>query len=167
MVGISSSAPSTAWAKVMGASQNTSTPSRRNSSWGCTITVMSRSPAGPPFLPALPWPRREMVWPWSMPAGMLTLMVLRLRDCAAAAAVGAGLVNDPALAAAACGRGQLVANTPMGVCRRTCTVPVPWQSGQISGVVPGAQPLPWQVSQLLTALHGHGLLAAEGRLRQS
>ena len=35
----------------------------------------------------------------------------------------------------------------MGVWRRTCTVPVPWQSGQTSGVVPGAQPLPWQVSQ--------------------
>ena len=36
-----------------------------------------------------------------------------------------------------CGQGRLVANTPMGVCRRVCTVPLPWQSGQISGVVPG------------------------------
>ena len=35
----------------------------------------------------------------------------------------------------------------MGVCRRTWTVPVPWQSGHTSGDVPGAQPLPWQVSQ--------------------
>ena len=79
MVGISSSAPSTACVKVMGASQNTAVPSRRNTSWGCTITVTSRSPAGPPFFPAWPCPRREMVWPWSMPAGMETLMVLRLR----------------------------------------------------------------------------------------
>ena len=39
-------------------------------------------------------------------------------------------------------QGVDVAKTPMGVCRRTCTVPVPWQSGQISGVVPSAQPLP-------------------------
>ena len=46
------------------------------------------------------------------------------------------------------GQGEEVANTPMGVCRRTWTVPVPWQSGHTSGDVPGAQPLPWQVSQV-------------------
>ena len=79
MVGISSSAPSTAWVKVMGASHRTLVPSRRNSSWGRTVMVTSRSPAGPPFLPALPWPRMEMVWPLSMPAGMLAWMVRRLR----------------------------------------------------------------------------------------
>ena len=79
MVGISSSPPSTAWAKVMGASQNTAVPSRRKMSWGRTMTVISRSPLGPPFLPAWPWPRREMVWPSSIPAGMETLMVRRCR----------------------------------------------------------------------------------------
>ena len=79
MVGISSSAPRTAWAQVMGASQRTEVPSRRNSSWGRTVMVMSRSPAGPPFLPAWPWPRMEMVCPLSMPAGMLAWMVLRRR----------------------------------------------------------------------------------------
>ena len=42
-------------------------------------------------------------------------------------------------------QGPLETKTPMGVCRRVCTVPVPWQSGQISGVVPGAQPFPLQV----------------------
>ena len=72
MVGISSSAPSTAWVKVMGASQNTEVPSRRKISWGRTITVISRSPLGPPLEPAWPWPRREMVWPLSIPAGMFT-----------------------------------------------------------------------------------------------
>lgn len=44
-------------------------------------------------------------------------------------------------------QGEEVAKTPMGVCRRTWTVPVPWQSGQTSGVVPSAQPLPWQLEQ--------------------
>lgn len=38
---------------------------------GRTVMVISRSPAGPPFLPALPCPRMEMVCPLSMPAGML------------------------------------------------------------------------------------------------
>ena len=33
----------------------------------------------------------------------------------------------------------------MGVWRRVCTTPLPWHSGQTSGVVPGAQPLPLQV----------------------
>ena len=79
MVGISSSAPRTACAKVMGASHRTLVPSRRNSSWGRMVMVMSRSPAGPPFLPAWPCPRMEMVWPLSIPAGMLAWMVLRYR----------------------------------------------------------------------------------------
>ena len=39
-------------------------------------------------------------------------------------------------------QGEVVANTPMGVCRRTCTWPEPWQSGQTSGEVPSAQPEP-------------------------
>ena len=45
-------------------------------------------------------------------------------------------------------QGDEVAKTPMGVCRRTWTVPVPRQSGQISGVVPSAHPLPWQLAQV-------------------
>ena len=40
------------------------------------------------------------------------------------------------------GQVEVVAKTPMGVCRRTCTVPLPRHSGQTSGVVPSAQPLP-------------------------
>ena len=43
-------------------------------------------------------------------------------------------------------QGLLEANTPMGVWRRVCTTPLPWQSEQTSGVVPGAQPLPLQVA---------------------
>ena len=80
MVGISSSAPSTACVKVMGASHSTLVPSRRKISCGRTAMTISRSPAGPPFLPALPCPRREMVCPLSMPAGMVTLSVLRRRS---------------------------------------------------------------------------------------
>ena len=34
-------------------------------------------------------------------------------------------------------QGRLLANTPMGVRCCTCTCPLPWQSGHISGVVPG------------------------------
>ena len=79
IVGISSSAPSTACVNVMGASHRTLVPSRRKISCGHTDTTISRSPAGPPFLPALPCARSEMVCPLSMPAGMLTLMVLRWR----------------------------------------------------------------------------------------
>ena len=72
IVGISSVPPRTACVNVIGASQNTAVPSRRKISCGRTMTVMSRSPAGPPFLPLWPCPRREMVWPLSIPAGMLT-----------------------------------------------------------------------------------------------
>ena len=66
--------------KVMGASHSTLVPSRRKISCGRTAMTISRSPAGPPFLPALPCPRREMVCPLSMPAGMVTLSVLRRRS---------------------------------------------------------------------------------------
>ena len=126
----------TAWAKVMGASQNTSTPSRRNTSSGCTITVISRSPALPPFLPALPCPRREMVWPWSIPAGMVTLMVLRLRTrpCPPQSVQGWWMMRP---VPRHFWQGRLLANTPMGVRCCTCTCPLPRQSGHISGVVPG------------------------------
>ena len=37
--------------------------------------------------------------------------------------------------------------TPKGVRWAWVTVPVPWQSGHTSGVVPWAQPLPLQVGQ--------------------
>ena len=77
--------------------------------------------------------------------GDVDLDGLALAHRAGAAAVGTGLVDDLARAAAALGRERLLANTPMGVRCCTCTTPVPWQSGQISGVVPGAQPLPLQV----------------------
>ena len=42
-------------------------------------------------------------------------------------------------------QGEVEANTPMGVCRRVWTLPLPWQVGHTSGVVPAAQPLPLQV----------------------
>ena len=45
-------------------------------------------------------------------------------------------------------QGAVEAKTPMGVCRRVWTTPLPPQSGQVSGEVPGAAPLPRQVSQL-------------------
>ena len=48
------------------------------------------------------------------------------------------------------GQGPVVANTPMGVCRRCCTVPVPPQLEQVSGLVPGAAPEPLQVSHCST-----------------
>ena len=124
MVGIRSLAPNTAWLKVIGASQNTSLPSRRNSSWGCTITVISRSPAGPPFFPALPCPRREMVCPWSIPAGMLTLMVLRLRTAPEPPQSVQGwwmILPVPRQR----WQGRLLANTPIGVRCCTCTTPLP------------------------------------------
>ena len=115
-------------------------------------------------LPALPCPRREMVWPWSIPAGMLTLMVLRLAHAPLPAAVGAGLVDDLAGAAGTWGRGGVLANTPMGVRCCTCTCPLPWQSGQISGVVPGCAAAALAGGALLAALDGDLLFAAEGRL---
>ena len=43
--------------------------------------------------------------------------------------------------------GPVDANTPSGVCLRVWTVPLPWHSGQVSGELPGSQPLPLQVSQ--------------------
>ena len=143
MVGISSSPPSTAWVKVMGASQNTAVPSRRKMSWGRTMMVISRSPLGPPFRPAWPWPRREMVWPSSMPAGMDTLMVRRCRTLPLPWHSWQGwwmiLPVPPHF-----WQGIWDCMTPKGVRWARMTVPVPRQSGQISGVVPGAQPLPLQ-----------------------
>ena len=146
MVGISSSAPSTACGKVMGASQRTLVPSRRKSSWGRTVMVTRRSPAGPPFFPALPWPRMEMVCPLSMPAGTLAWIFRRRRTTPLPRQSGHGLLmtrpRPPQRE-----QGAVEAKTPMGVCRRVCTTPLPPQSGQVSGEVPGAAPLPWHVSQ--------------------
>ena len=42
------------------------------------------------------------------------------------------------------GQGPVVANTPMGVCRRCWTAPEPPQLEQVSGLVPGAAPEPLQ-----------------------
>ena len=78
--------------------------------------VISRSPAGPPFRPALPWPRMEMVWPLSMPAGMLAWMVFffRIMPLPRQSLQGWWMMRPlpPHL-----GQGEEVANTPMGVCR--------------------------------------------------
>lgn len=48
------------------------------------------------------------------------------------------------------GQGPVVAKTPIGVCRRCWTWPLPPQLEQVSGLVPGAAPLPWQVSHCST-----------------
>ena len=44
-------------------------------------------------------------------------------------------------------QGPWLCMTPKGVRWAWVTVPVPWQSGHTSGVVPWAQPLPLQVGQ--------------------
>ena len=54
-------------------SMSTELPSRSKIAWGRTIMVISKSPAGPPFAPALPAPWIEMVCPSSIPAGTLTV----------------------------------------------------------------------------------------------
>ena len=167
MVGISTSAPSTACVKVMGASHSTLVPSRRKISCGRTAMTISRSPAGPPFLPALPCPRREMVCPLSMPAGMVTLSVLRRRELAAAVTGLAGLVDDPALAAGSARRASEVDMKPSGVWRRCCTMPVPRQLGtDLGGRALFAAGAAAGVA-LLDALDADLLFAAEGQPPQS
>lgn len=52
---------------------------------------------------------------------------------------------------------------PNGVRCVVLTVPLPLQSGHISGVVPGAQPVPLQSGALLDTRYGDFLFAAEGR----
>lgn len=63
-------------------------------------------------------------------------------------------------------QGPWLCMTPKGVRWAWVTVPVPWQPGHTSGVVPWAQPFPLQVGQDSAALHRHGFLAAEGGLRE-
>ena len=135
MVGISSSAPSTACVKVMGASHSTLVPSRRKISCGRTAMTISRSPAGPPFLPALPLPAQGDGLPVVNARGNGDLERLAAAELAVAVTGLAGLVDDPALAAAA-PQGAEVDMKPSGVWRRCCTMPVPRQSGQTSAVVP-------------------------------
>ena len=48
------------------------------------------------------------------------------------------------------GQVVVVAKTPMGVCRRCCTCPLPPHWVQTSGVVPASQPLPLQVGHWST-----------------
>ena len=110
------------------------------------MTLMSRSPAGPPFLPAPPWPRRDTAWPLSMPAGMVTVMRRCLRTLPVPPQLLQGwwmiLPLPPHL-----GQVVVVAKVKAPPPRWMRIWPLPWQSGQISAVVPGAQPVPWHSSQ--------------------
>ena len=65
-----------------------------------------------------------MVWPWSIPAGMVTLMVLRLRTAPLPPQSAQGwwmILPVPWQR----WQGLLLANTPMGVRCCTCTMPLP------------------------------------------
>ena len=88
-----------------------------------------------------------MVCPLSMPAGTLAWIFRRRRTMPLPRQSLQGslmiLPRPPQRE-----QGAVEAKTPMGVCRRVWTTPLPPQSGQVSGEVPGAAPLPRQVSQL-------------------
>ena len=110
-----------------------------------TVTPMSRSPAGPPLRPAPPWPRRETAWPSSMPAGMVTISFFCRRTLPAPLQVLQGwwmILPVPRHL----GQVVVVEKAKPPPPRWMRTVPLPWQSGQISAVVPGAQPLPLHTS---------------------
>ena len=78
-----------------------------------------------------------------MPAGMFTLIFLLRLTAPLPRQAGQGLwiilPEPPHL-----GQGPLLCTMPKGVRFVVRTLPVPWQSGQVSAVVPGAQPVPLQ-----------------------
>ena len=122
--------------------------------------MTSRSPAGPPFVPALPWPLREMVCPSSMPGGDVDRNLLVRLTAPLPRQVGQGwwiILPVPPQR----WQGPLLCTMPKGVRFVVRTVPLPLQSGQVSAVVPGAQPVPRAVGALLNPAHAYFLLAAK------
>src|ERR687897_2939812 len=79
-LGTSICAPSTASTKLTGTSTTKSSPRRLKTGCSSTRVTTYRSPAGPPFLPALPLPGTLIFIPSLAPAGILTVTCLALRN---------------------------------------------------------------------------------------
>ena len=73
-VGTEMSAPRVASAKVIGTSSVRSLPTRPNKWWSRTVTLMKRSPGGPPNRPGEPRPFSRIFLPVVTPAGIRALM---------------------------------------------------------------------------------------------
>ena len=124
-------------------------PSRRRRAWGITLMPTMKSPAGPPLRPMSPWPRTEMAWPLSMPAGTFTwTFFCRRTPPLPPQALHFWWMIFPS--PRQLGQTVEVDMVPKTVRCCTRTWPVPWHSGQTSAVVPGSQPVPPQTSQLST-----------------
>ena len=74
IMGTSTTAPRMDSETVTGSVTTRSFPSREYTGCGLTVTATSRSPAGPPCTPGLPWPLTRTFWPSLMPAGIRTLI---------------------------------------------------------------------------------------------
>ena len=130
-------------------------------------TPTMRSPAGPPLTPALPWPLILMAWPSSMPAGTVTGTRCFFRTLPAPPQVLQGVwMSFPVPRHLAQGLVVEKENPPAPLWMRTW--PMPRQSGQVSAVVPAAQPEPLHSSQTAVRFRSISLVqpkAASSKLR--
>src|SRR5699024_4544498 len=96
---------------------------------------------GPPAGPTSPCPESLMREPSSTPAGTLirTLRLVRTRPSPAHSVQGLGMVvpNPPQAAHAV-----VVITWPRKERAIRCTEPWPWQTSQVTGLVPGWQQVP-------------------------
>ena len=109
---------------------------------------MYRSPAGPPPGPTSPWPASRMRMPSSMPAGTSTVLVRRARTRPSVPQVGHGDgICSPVPPQAE--QARVVMTWPRNERCTDWISPAPPQVAQVRGLVPGAQPSPWQVSHTM------------------
>ena len=102
---------------------------------------MRTSPFGPPFEPAFPSPRSEIVCPSSIPAGTLTESLFETRSFPEPLQLLHGLfIIFPVPPQV--GHTLELETTPSGVRRVVFIAPVPWHAEQVSALVPASAPEP-------------------------
>ncbi len=135
--------PSAAWARPMVSVVWRLSPSRSKRGSGVTARCTKSEPLGPPRWPAAPRSASRSVEPSSTPAGTSTVKVLSSmrRPSPRQSGQGCGIISPvPPQREQA----TLVTTWPSSDWRTRRSSPVPWQSTQVSGSVPGAVPRPAQ-----------------------
>src|SRR6056297_666167 len=118
-------------------------PCRSKYSWGFTRTYTNRSPAGPPFGPASPCPGILILFPLSIPGGIVTLSFcgFDITPFPLHMSQGFSMMYPSPLQV---GHGEAIEKKPELL--RTC--PLPPQVGHTLRPLPVSAPLPPQEGQV-------------------
>ena len=111
------------------------------------LSVIYKSPLGPPFVPGSPSPLNTTCWLFSIPAGIFTFIL----GCFLTVPFPLQLSHTSVITSPVPWHllQVLVDWTWPNIVFCTCvTWPVPLQSGHFIGLVPGFAPVPWHTSQV-------------------